>query len=334
MSKSIVQLNKRIRFEGIHSSVWEHPADKAALKALRQVPGLDIAIKTIFGATTEKSLRLVALASAVRVGEKQFSKLHTLFLECCRILDVDDVPELYVAQNPFLNAGAVGMDKPFVTLNSALVQTLDDEELLAVMAHEMGHILSGHVLYKSLLAFMLQLSTFLVNIPLSALAISGIIAALKEWDRKSELSADRAGLLVVQNPETAIKLLMKMAGGSEIEEMDLGEFIKQAETYEKEGSVLEQTYKILNLLGQSHPFPVIRVNELLKWVRSGSYENILRGFYTKGDTDSDLGEDFKEAGKSYARAFKDSFGAAFKEVNENVQNAGKKAKDMFDSFKK
>ncbi len=331
MAKPATQKKVRVRFEGIKSGAWEHPADKAALKALQKVPGLDTALKTFFGSTTEKSLRLVALASSVRVTEKQFPRVHSLFQECCEILDVQTIPELYVAQNPFLNAGAVGMDKPFITLNSALVQTLDDEELLSVIAHEMGHVMSGHVLYKSLLVVMLRLSTIFANIPLSAITIAGLIAALKEWDRKSELSADRAGLITVQNPEVSIRLLMKMAGGSQVEEMDLGEFVKQAEEYEKGGTTMDQVYKILNLLGQTHPFPVLRVNELLKWVRSGEYDTILRGFYTKED--SELEDDLKNAGKSYSDDFKESFGATIKDVSESVKNTTRRARDMFDSMK-
>ncbi len=330
MEKPATQKKVRVRFKNITSNAWEHPADRAALKALQKVPGLDVAIRTFFGSTTERSLRLVALASAVRVTDKQFSRVDSLFRECCEVLDVQTKPELYVAQNPFLNAGAVGMDKPFITLNSALVQSLDDEELLGVIAHEMGHILSGHVLYKSLLALMLRLSTLVLNIPLSGITIAGIIAALKEWDRKSELSADRAGLITVQNPEVSIRLLMKMAGGSQVEEMDLGEFIRQAEEYEQSGSLSDQTYKILNLLGQSHPFPVLRVNELLKWVRSGDYDSILRGFYATEQTE--FADDLKDAGNSYAEGFRESFGPTLKDVGENMQNATKKAKEIFDTF--
>ncbi len=123
---------------------------------------------------------------------------------------------------------------------------------------------------------------------------------------------------------------MKMAGGSQVEEMDLGEFIRQADEYEQQGSFSDQAYKVLNLLGQSHPFPVLRVNELLKWIRNGEYDSILRGFYAKEERE--FSEDLKEASQSYTEGLKDNFGNTFKEVGDNVQTASKKAKEIFETF--
>jgi Zn-dependent protease with chaperone function len=323
MESQSVHKKIRMSFPGIHPSAWQHPADSLALKTLKSVPGIDIALKTFFGATAERSLRLIALASAVRVNERQFSRVHTLFLEACKTLDVQNTPELYVAQNPFLNAGAVGMDKPFITLNSALVESTSDEELIGVIGHELGHILSGHVLYKSLLTFMIQLSTWALQIPLGGMAIGAIIAALKEWDRKSELSADRAELLVTQDVEVSVRLLMKMAGGNAVDQMDLGEFIKQAKEYKESGDMLDNVFKILNLLGKSHPFPVLRVMELIEWVQSGEYDRILRGFYSKEETS--WKEDAKKASKDYAESFRDAARPFTEKADEVFKD---KAKDI------
>ncbi|MBX2840174.1 MAG: M48 family metallopeptidase [Flammeovirgaceae bacterium] len=310
----------RIHFKGIHPNSWEHPADKVALNTLQKVPGLDIAIKTFFGSTTEKSLRLIALGSAVRVSKKQFSRLDKLFAEACKTLDMERRPDLFVSQNPFFNAGAIGMDDPFIILNSGLIDIMDDQEILGVMGHELGHIKSGHVLYKTLMILMIRLSTFTMNIPLSGLAIAGIIAALKEWDRKSELSADRAALLTTQEPDVSIQMLMKMAGGKQIEEMDLGEFIAQAEEYNNSNSMMEAVYKFLNTLGLSHPMPVMRLLELMNWVRSGDYDNLLRGFYSKEE--GDFTEDFKEAATSYKTDIKST-------IDPIIESTTKKAKDLF-----
>lgn len=327
-----MELDKKhiVYLTGIHSSAWEHPADRLALKALQSVPHLDTVLKAVFGSTTEKSLRLLTLASSVRVTPRQFSRLHAFHLEACRVLDVD-VPELFVANNPFLNAGAVGLDRPFIVLNSAVVERLDDSEIMDIIGHEIGHIKSGHVLYKTLLAVLLQASTFLLNIPLTGLALMGVIAALKEWDRKSELSADRAGLLVAQNPDVSTRLLMKMAGGTNIDEMNLGEFIQQAKEYNSADSLTDNLHKLLNLLQQTHPFPVIRVLELINWVSSGEYENILRGDYKFKD--KSFYEDAKEAANAYKEGFKQTT-KPLEDVGEQFDRAKEKAKDIFDQFKK
>lgn len=317
----------RMEFPGMHPTAWQHPADRAALQSLQKVPGLDVVLRTFFGGTTERSLRLMALASSVRVGPRQFSRVHELTMEACRVFAIESAPEVYVAQNPFLNAGAVGMDHPFIVLNSGLVESVGDEELLGVIGHELGHILSGHVLYKSLLSLMLQFSTLTLNIPLSGVAIAAIIAALKEWDRKSELSADRAELLTVQNPETCVRLLMKMAGGNRTDQMELGEFIRQAEEYNQSETMMDSFYKLLNLMGQTHPFPVIRVVELLSWVRSGEYDAIMRGFYAKEKTE--LADDWKKAGQNYAKDFQSSF----RPVGETLENAAQKAMEIFEQLR-
>jgi Zn-dependent protease with chaperone function len=138
-------------FKDISPKAWEHPADRAALVALRQAPGFSELLRKIIGATTEKSIRLITLSSSVRVSERQFPKVHTLAREVGDVLDIDKNPEIYVSQNPLMNAGVFGVMNPFVTLNSAMIERLSDEELLAVLGHEIGHCVSGHALYKTLL---------------------------------------------------------------------------------------------------------------------------------------------------------------------------------------
>jgi Zn-dependent protease with chaperone function len=328
LRQSVVFKKVRIHFQGIQPSAWEHPADKVALKALQQVPGLDTVIKSIFSITTEKSLRLMALGSSVRVTEKQFARVHQLFEEACQTLDVAEKPELFVAQNPFFNAGAVGLDKPFIVLNSSLVTNLDDEELLGVIGHELAHILSGHVLYKTLLVILVRLSTMAFNIPLTGIALGSIITALKEWDRKSELSADRAGVLVTQNPEKSIHLLMKMAGGGHVEDMDLGEFIKQSQEYQQANSLLDTAHKVMNTIWLSHPVPVIRAVELMNWVREGEYDRILRGFYQ--EQTGGFQKDMEDAAKAYSKDVTDAFGPMFDQMKQTANKAKDLLGNIFD----
>jgi Zn-dependent protease with chaperone function len=320
---------------GVTPAAWEHPADRAALHALQSVPGLDVVLKTLIGTTTERSLRLATLASSVRVSEKQFKNVFKIYREACAILDVHDVPELYVSQSPFLNAGAVGVKTPFIVLNSSTLDALSDDEIMAILGHELGHCLSGHVLYKTLLALLLKISLSVVQIPLANIALTAIIAALREWDRKSELSADRAGLLTVQNPKVCYELEMKLAGGRKIEEMDIDEFFKQAEQYESSGSMADSVYKLLNLVNQTHPFPVLRVVELKKWVDSGEYEKIVRGGFKKIDQES-VEDSFKKAKDTYREDMKNSKDPLTKTVSnvvEGVSTAGDVLKSIWNSKK-
>jgi Zn-dependent protease with chaperone function len=121
------------------------------------------------------------------------------------------------------------MSRPFIILNSGTVALLDDEELAYIIGHELGHILSDHVLYRTMTILLLNLAT--MGFPVVGLAARAVLVALLEWYRKSELSSDRAGLLSVQDPEIAMRTMLKMAGGGKSSETNLQEFIQQAEDY-------------------------------------------------------------------------------------------------------
>lgn len=298
----------RTLFPGLSPRAYEHPADRAALVALRRVPGFDTVLRKLLGTIGDRSLRYAFLASAVRVGEQQFPDIHASFIEACAVLDVDPVPELYVAQTPIVNAGAVGVDKPFIVINSGTVSLMSADELQFILGHELGHVLSGHVLYKTMIRLLLRMTTLALAIPLGGVALYGITTALLEWDRKSELSADRAGLLVVQDPDLALRVNMKLAGGGQTDNMDIDAFVAQAEEYRGSGNVMDGVVKLLNLIGRTHPFPVLRLAELKKWVDSGAYDTILSGDYPRRDADdtaSVYGE-LKASTQSYKEDIGDS----------------------------
>jgi Zn-dependent protease with chaperone function len=210
---------------GISPLAWEHPADRAALNTLRKVPGFDLALRKVFGLFGERALRLAFKANAVRVSPNQYPWVHERHERVCEVLDVDSPPEVYISQTPIVNAGAVGMSDPFIVLNSSMLEVLGPDEVEAVLGHEVGHILSGHVLYRTLLILILNLVIF--RYTLAGLAIRPILMALLEWYRKSELSSDRAGLLAVQDADATMRSLMLLAGGTRGETLDLEDFVAQ-----------------------------------------------------------------------------------------------------------
>ncbi len=308
---------------------WEHPADRAALNALRKVPGFDLALKKVFGLFGERALRLAFKANAVKVTEKQYPWIHDRLLRVCEVLDVEEPPELYVSQTPIVNAGAVGMSKPFIVLNSSMLEVLGPDEVEAVVAHEVGHILSGHVLYRTLLILLLNLVVF--RYTLAGLAVRPILMALLEWYRKSELSSDRAGLLGVQDPEVSMRALMHLAGGMRGQTLDLDEFVDQAEEYREGGELLDSVYKVLNVLGQTHPFAVVRVAELKDWIDTGAYDRILDGEYQRrGEEDTrPYRQDLAEALSGYkdtAKEILDEVDAAVDRVRDRISDVWQRTK--------
>ncbi|CAM5624332.1 Peptidase M48 domain-containing protein OS=Streptomyces glaucescens OX=1907 GN=SGLAU_11810 PE=3 SV=1 [Streptomyces glaucescens] len=137
-----------------------------------------------------------------------------MLLDACYILDLEKVPPMYVQQDPQPNAMCVGMDEPIIVVTTGLVELLDEEEMRAVIGHEVGHALSGHSVYRTILLFLTNLALRVAWIPLGNVAIMAIVTALREWFRKSELSADRAGLLAGQDLQASLRGLMKLAGGN------------------------------------------------------------------------------------------------------------------------
>lgn len=305
---------------------WEHPADKAALQALRRIPVFDQILRKIFGFVPERFFRLAFQASSVKVSKNQFPKVYEIYRECLKTLDVEEEFPLYISQSPEVNAGAWGMDQPFIILNSGTVRLLDDDQLAYVIGHEIGHIVSDHVLYRTMTVILLNLAT--MGFPIVGLAARAILVALLEWQRKSELSSDRAGLLTVQDPEVVLSTMLKMAGGGTDEESSLQEYIIQAEEYREGGDVVDQVFKVLNLLGRTHPFYAIRVSELRAWIETGDYDRIVRGEYARrGEPDPAYKDDLKAAASSYVEDAKDFV--------DNITDAAKRmGSDFMSGFKK
>jgi len=294
----------RVRLTGISSRAYEHPADRSALVALRKLSGFDTLLKRLFGLFNERAFRLTYLGSSVRVSERQFPHIHEMVRDGAYILDLPEVPECYVMQTPLVNAMALGRDKPFIVINTGMVELLDAEELRAVIGHELGHILSGHAVYRTMLVILLRLAARAAFLPI-ALALTAIIWDLEEWFRKSELSCDRAGLLAGQDLDASRRVLMKLAGGAQLSELNPDAFREQAHEYDAVPDLRDSVLKILQLQGTTHPFAVVRFAELDYWATHGEYERILGGDYPRREDDgsASVGEEVRNAAKSYQESW-------------------------------
>jgi Zn-dependent protease with chaperone function len=297
----------------ISPTAWEHPADRAALQTLRAIPGFDEVVRKIASFFGERGIRHLFAGNAVRVGPRQRPKLHVLYGEVRETMDWSQDNELYVTQTPTVNAMAVGFERPFIVLNSGLLGLLDREEQRNILGHELGHIISGHTTYTTMALILLMIG--LRNLPfLAGMALLPIELALFEWYRKSELSSDRAGLLAGQDPTAAMMAELKMAGGRpraagvgvegvglDDDEINLDEFLVQAEEYETGGTAIDTVFKFLNVAFQTHPFHTVRAAELHRWVRSGEYHRILGGDYPRRGSEPErpLRQDYAEAGSYY-----------------------------------
>lgn len=305
----VTQRTGRVQFPGISPRAYEHPADRGVLATMRAVPGLSDILRTLSGVFPERGERLMALASSIRVGEKQYPRLDALRLECAATLDLPAVPNVFVDRNPVANAMTVGIDEPFIVLTTGLVEALDDDSLRFVVGHEMGHVLSGHAVLRTLLLRLLSLQTTVSWVPAGALGLRAVIAALREWFRKAELTADRAGLLCGQDPAAALRTHLFLAGGTDSDEIDIASFLQQAAEYENVGDIRDSIHKFRAVEGMSHPMAVVRAAQLQRWAASEQYRDILSGSYQRRDADKptdDLGDDVGSAARSYKESVQES----------------------------
>lgn len=264
----------------VHPDAYIHPLDRQALQTLRAIPGVDMILKKLIGFTSERMYRVFCKANSVKVSREQYPRLDAMLDVVCETLHLPK-PELYVSVTSgfgglTINAFTTGVEEPFIVLYSGLVERLTDEELMAVIAHEVGHIHCQHLLYRTAAFVLLAL----MENTLGRTPVGGVISsisipiqiALIMWMHKSELSCDRTALLVVQDERVVMSALTKMAGGNLNDELNLDAFIRQAREFDKayEEDFMDKIWTLLLAARSTHPFPVWRISEILKWTEDTS----------------------------------------------------------------
>jgi Zn-dependent protease with chaperone function len=300
----------------ISSKAYEHPADRAATAALKAVPMLDTVVRKLIEWGYERALRQSFLGNSIKVGENQLPDLWASHTGVCRILDMPDVYDLYVTWGVLGGAVAIGSGRPIVVVDSGLLEKLGSGEQRVILAHEIGHILSDHVLYMTALNILLG-ATMSVPFPIG-LPLRAVRAVLLEWYRAAELSCDRAATLAVRDPRIVCRTLMVIGGGIAADKLSLDAFMAQAMEYETWDDPSDRVRRFFNELGRTHPYAVRRVNEVMKWVQSGEYDRIQRGEYRTRDQEANVREEAGDAVEYYAERFR----AIFREMGENITSLG------------
>jgi len=292
-------------YPDISSQAFKHPLDQQAEQALRSVPGFDLLAKSFSEYLYERPQQILLMGNDLKVGPRQYATLYGIYRQCLRDLDMSPEPNLYVSQNPSANAYSLGSEHPYIVLNTALLDLLDEEEIRVILAHELGHLKCDHSILIQMSFWVMGAANFLgdITLGLGKAITTGLVYAFYEWRRKAELSADRAALLVSDDLNLVLRTLMKCAGGSQkyLHECNLEEFIRQGEAYRQlDQDNLNQIYKFLIYNGGNgsfltHPFSVERVHYLQEWFNSESYRQIRRGNYAKTGIKSSINVDANDS---------------------------------------
>ncbi len=278
--------SKQVHFPKLDPSAFQHTADREAMKKLARLPGMQTLLRKVSGSVFEKTLRMLNTAERVKVGPKQCPRIYDMFRESCEILDIQEIPEIYLSTVYVPNAFSFGIEKYTVVLLTGLVDLLTEEELRFVIAHELSHIKCNHMMYKTLLYILTYVGVeiFGTLFQLAAITFFPLEMALRSWERKAEFTCDRGGLLVAQNIEVVQTALVKLAGASKslLPEINIKEILKQAdELRDMDDQVFVRAMKMYHTAFRSHPFPIIRIKEIHNWSQSNQYKKILAGNYPR-----------------------------------------------------
>ena len=280
-------------FPGLSHHAFQHPLDSQAQAALEKVPLLPTLVKKFNSLVGEKFMRIERVSNNLRVSAEQYPSLYRPYIRMAQALDVPKLPELYIDTTPIINAQAMGTHDFYIVVNSGLIDLMTEDELLAIIGHELGHVKCQHMLYKTI-TYLFQLAGVqLIDALLPGVgyfAAQGALLALLEWNRKSEFSCDRAGALCTQNLDTMQSALAKLSGfHSRIQEpINLAAIKQQATEYADIGAnnIIEKMMKVYALLQTTHPHPVVRVKEIEDWYTSDQFRDILSGNYRTVDQDT------------------------------------------------
>ncbi|XP_004305908.1 PREDICTED: uncharacterized protein LOC101315174 [Fragaria vesca subsp. vesca] len=219
--------------------------------------------------------------TSVLAGPTQHSDTYKLMAETAEILNIT-TPLLYIRRHDVPLARAVGLDTPYVVVHSSLLNLLTPQELQAVFARELAHLKCGHYVLFKLAALTVLIA---VTMP-DSVPQQNPLKELLRWRRASDLSCDRASLLVAQDPKVVISAIMKAAAGfpSMVEERDVDAYLAAARAYVAASSSFptEQCGDALDALARE-PVPLLRAYEIDEWSRSKEYAMLLTTATTPGE---------------------------------------------------
>lgn len=247
-------------------AAYAYAGDLKVRQTLGKIRPVTLAVEAAvrFWQTVEKSRML---GTAVRVTEKQFPKLNELAARCAATLQIA-IPTLYVSPTiGALNAHTFGTtEDAYIVLNAALIDQLNESELLDVIGHECGHIQNDHAVYLTTLYFLSHTGAMVLR-----WGAKPAVLALKAWARRAEITCDRAALLCTGDLEVSIAGLVKLALGSQklYSSINVEEYLQQLAEARGPGRFDE--------LSRMHPYLPKRVAALRLFAQTTYFKSLVKG---------------------------------------------------------
>lgn len=271
-----------IQFSQIHPRAFAHPLDERATSTFESVPLFPDLMKKIGQFKFEEIHRAHHMLNSIQLGPNQFPSLWRVVNEIAERLAIP-TPHAYLSGSGEANAFAFGRNSHSVVLTRKLVEMMSDREIKGIIAHELGHILCEHMLY-------MEVGLALTNDALPSLGLPKLMLpivqdalgrAFCKWFRAAEYSADRAAVLILDDPEPLAMALCRLAGIPRRlqDEFDLRLFTDQVKAHEEESSLWTKFITFGMGAFLSHPEPAKRASAILEWAESDECKTIRSGSY-------------------------------------------------------
>ena len=247
---------------------YAHPVDGWILRTLESAPVKNILDKAL---DTLISVRLGRfLAEGVPIDSKSFPELYGALSDCAVALGISVPHAVTGASGGDFNAFTAGTDEySFIVITDSLVKYFSPEEVRFVIGHECGHIAAKHMVYHTLVEALTGPLLQLLG-PMGALVRRFAGIPLLAWSRRSEITADRAGLLCCRDIRTAERALVRLvAGFADVELIDVDDYLqhyKDVSEYHGASAWQEMFY--------THPMIPKRIEALRLFARSELYYDL------------------------------------------------------------
>jgi len=212
------RLFPRTKFDLIPAD-FTYPPDLSAIESIKVTGPLPYIVKRLALANYEKTLVSNLSVKAHKVSYP--SQVDLLARQCAMLLAIDFLPEIFIIDGGPPNAFTFGSEEQaYLVMDSSLFEALTPTELMAVIAHELGHVKSGHMMYHTLaeaLGSGINLSASLMGLGMLAIPVR---LALLSWHRESEVTADRTSLLAVNDIQVLHSLLWKLGSSRGVTSLD------------------------------------------------------------------------------------------------------------------
>lgn len=248
---------------------------------MRKVPLLPEVLRAVSRLKVEEEVRAHFMFYSIQLGPHQLSTVWRMVHEVAESLCMPP-PDAFVSGEGGTNAFAFGVERQTVVLTRGLVDMMTDRELRAIITHELAHGLCQHLLYRNVgLALAGGTARQLVKLFPSRLVNETLGRLIYAWYRSAEYSADRAALLVLDDPEPLASCLGRLAGLPKrfAAEFDLRLFAEQIKAYEAKATLWSRLMTFDLGAFASHPEPARRAVAILEWARSEEYQRIRSGDY-------------------------------------------------------